>query len=342
VLWAAGFNEARANNANDYFIAPPTAAGGCVHASGLNTRVGTAGSTETDLWTNGLPASDLVASRCQFAHTASASAVQGWWLQQYRKTSANSVAGALAAPVAFQWYWDDRVSGADGDAAEVRRDLPPQLRQRAWLRVLGRNVQVTTVRVDVRIRYQDQSQVTGARAGPRLATWVSPHGQQQQQHQQQPALLEGSAPAATGSAQRSVSVSRGPVVGSGSVSTGGSPMSIVLYGALSALVVGAVAAVALAVVAVRRRRRAERLAQAANDDSVTLGVVFQKRCVWPTQRLMRAECERARSSASASSGFVGDLQLAVPAAGEGETGTIDVAVDTAAVTGEEGVDGETA
>jgi hypothetical protein len=131
VLWASGFNTERASNAEDYFVAPPTAAGGCAHASGLNSRIGTADAAETARWTGGasLPASDLVASRCQFAHTASASAVQGWWLQQYRKTSANSVAGALSAPVAFQWYWDGRVSGANDDAALVRRACVPRLPQ---------------------------------------------------------------------------------------------------------------------------------------------------------------------------------------------------------------------
>jgi hypothetical protein len=120
VLWASGYNAERANNTEDYFVAPPTAASGCAHASGLNSRIGTADTAETERWTGAsLPVSDLVASRCQFAHTVGASAVQGWWLQQYRKTSANSVSGVLSAPVAFQWYWDERVSGADGDTAVV-------------------------------------------------------------------------------------------------------------------------------------------------------------------------------------------------------------------------------
>jgi hypothetical protein len=123
VLWAMGFNEARAGNAESYFIAPPSAATGCAHASGLNTRLGAASSAESELWTKGgeLSAADLVASRCQFEHSASAAAVQGWWLQQYRKASPATEAGANTAHVAFQFYWDDRVSSAAGDAAQVRR-----------------------------------------------------------------------------------------------------------------------------------------------------------------------------------------------------------------------------
>jgi hypothetical protein len=163
----------------------------------------------------------------------------------------------------------------------TRHRLVSQSRQRCLTEAFAcaTHAQVTTVRIDVRIRYQDQSQVTGARAGPRLASWVSPHGPLQ------PVLLEDGAASPSNTAQTSVSVSRSAA--GDSVSTTASPASIVLYGALSALVVGVLATIALAVVAVSRRRRAARLVQCANNDSVMLSVIFQKRCVCPRVRLDR-------------------------------------------------------
>ncbi len=126
--------------------------------------------------------------------------------------------------------------------------------------------QSTTVRVDVRIRYQDQSQVSGARSGPQLGTWLQPH---------RAGLQAAGATPSANTAQRSVSISRGKVASS--VSSGTSTMSIVLYGALTALVACAIIAVVLAIVAVRRRRRAEHLMRLANSDSITLGIITQKR-----------------------------------------------------------------
>lgn len=128
VVWALGFNAARADNSADYFVAPSSASSSCSHDSGLNTLQGPLGRTEASRWlpAGGGLASDHPASVCQFAARVGAP-VEQWWIQQYRANDAGTVRNPVNAYIAFQWLWTNAVSRAEGDFAEVRCSLCARL-----------------------------------------------------------------------------------------------------------------------------------------------------------------------------------------------------------------------
>ncbi len=166
-------------------------------------------------------------------------------------------------------------------------------------------LQATTVRADIRIRYQDQAQ---KHVAPRIASWATPHA---------PAFELEQAPASTPTTvTRVVSVARPG--SSGSAATGGANLAtIALYAVAALAVIGAVAAVALAAVGVRRRRQAERALRIANAESLVLGFMPGKRCsnlrfafhaCLMTARMCSSSIELATNSSAD----------ALPAVGEGE------------------------
>ncbi len=235
VLWAYAMNTAVANQ-DTYFGAVPLAASGCVHASGLDQTPTPGARAESERWTGpagdtAYVAADYVASTCQFKANATDTGVGQWWIQQYRKASAAGVQGALSAYVPFEFYWDSRVSGANGDFAET-----------------------TTVRVDARVRYQDQATKRHARVG----AWLTPIN----------ALDTAAGDSLTASARLTVG-GQGSPSSPGVTSTASTGLVIIVAVAAGAAVLAVAAAVVLLAV---HKRRLQSL-KANNLESIELNVV---------------------------------------------------------------------
>ncbi len=115
------------------------------------------------------------------------------------------------------------------------------------------------MRIDARLRYQDQSALPTS--GARVSAWLQPHHAR---------LQAGSSSSFTASSSFSVSYDGGATK---SLSFGTSSTALLIYAAAVLIGIAAIAVVALAVVGMRRRRV---MTVRANTESIELDLIMRE------------------------------------------------------------------